>query len=486
MLEGRESPVPDVLGTPEAGGKAIRGGVIRIAGYGLGLVMALVSVPLLTRHLGVAEFGGYVAVLSLAAIVSIVSDAGLTVVGIRDYAVADADHRRRLVANIVSLRMIIATVGVLLVTGFAVVAGYDSSLVAGTALAGAGVLLALVQQTYTIPLASELRWGLVTALELFRQALSVVAILALIGAGAGVTAFLGSAVPVGLVAVAATAFAVRRAVHLRPGVDLGEWRRLVRAAFLVAVASILAALFYRVAIIMISVLSTERETGYFSASFRVIEVVVSVASLVTTAAFPILVRAASDERDRFVYGMQRLFEIGLILGAWTALVLYVGADPVMQFIGGAEFDPAVPVLQIQGLAAGASFLFAVWAAGLWAVGGQRALGLATLIGVISVGVLSAALVPSHGAVGAAAAMTVSEALLAAITGLLLLREGHVRIKVGIVPKVGVALGGALLMSLLGFPQLLLVVLATVAYVAVLALLGGVPPDIRHAFLQRKD
>jgi O-antigen/teichoic acid export membrane protein len=484
MLEGRESPVPDVLATPEAGGKAIRGGVIRIAGYGLGLLMVLVSVPLLTRHLGVVEFGGYVAVLSLAAIVSIVSDAGLTVVGLREYAAADADHRRRLIANIVSLRMIIATVGTLLVTGFAVVAGYDSSLVAGTALAGAGVLLSLVQQTYTIPLASELRWGLVTALELFRQALSVLAILALIGIGAGVTAFLGSAVPVGLVAVALTALAVRRAVGLRPGVDLLEWRRLFRATLLVAVASILGALFYRVAILMTSVLSTEEETGYFSASFRVIEVIVSVAALVTSAAFPILVKAATDERKRFVYGMQRLFEIGLILGAWTSLALYVGADPVMQFIGGAEFDEAVSVLQIQGLAAGASFLFAVGAAGLWAVGGQRALAVAALVGIVVVGVASAALVPSQGAVGAAVAMTVSEILLAALTGLLLLRQGHIRIKVGIVPKVGAAVGAALLVSLLGFPQLVLVVLATVAYVAVLAVLRGIPPDIRHAFLQR--
>jgi O-antigen/teichoic acid export membrane protein len=63
----------------------------------------------------------------------------------------------------------------------------------------------------------------------------------------------------------------------------------------------------------------------------------------------------------------------------TSLALYIGADPVMQFIGGAQFDEAVSVLQIQGLAAGASFLFAVGAAGLWAVGGQRALAMATLV-----------------------------------------------------------------------------------------------------------
>lgn len=486
MVEGGERRGVDVLALPDAGGKAIRGGVIRIAGYGLGLAMSLVSVPLLTRHLGVADFGGFVTVLSLATIVGLIADAGLTVVGIRDYATKSPDERHRLIANIVSLRVMIAAVGTLFTTGFAVAAGYDSSLVLGTALAGAGVVLALTQQSYTIPLASELRWGLVTAFELLRQALTVFATLVLIAAGAGVTAFLASSIPVGLVVAAVTGIAVRRVVVIRPEVDRAEWRRLIRETLLIAAASILGALFYRIAIVMMSVLSTEQETGYFSASFRVIEVIVSIPSLITTAAFPILVKTVTSEQDRFVYGMQRLFEIGLILGAWSALGLFVGADPVIQFVGGADFDPAVQVLQIQGIATAASFLFAVWAAGLWAVGAQRSLVLASSVGVVSVFVLTAVLAPSEGATGAAVAMTISEVLLAAAAGLLLMRSSHLRVKLGIVPKVCLALACGLLVSLVALPQIVLVVLATLAYFAVLGLLGGIPPDIRHAFLQRRS
>lgn len=475
----------DILATPEAGGKAIRGGVIRTAGYGLGLAMSLVSVPLLTRHLGVADFGGYITVLSLAAIVSLVADAGLTVIGVREYAIRGAEGRHQLIANILSLRLLIAASGMLLATGFAVVAGYESSLVAGTALAGVGVLLASIQQTYTIPLASELRLGLVTGFDLLRQALSVGAILVLIAVGAGVTAFLAVPIPVGIAVAVVTAIAIRGAAALLPTLDRAEWRRLLRETLPVAAASILAALFYRVAVVMMSVLSTDAETGYFAASFRVIEVIIPIPSLITFTAFPILVRAAVDAQDRLVYGMQRLFEIGLILGAWAAMTLVVGAEPVIQFIGGDEFDPAVPVLQIQGIATAASFLFAVWAAGLWAIGAQRSLLVATVVGVVSVGVLTAALAPAEGATGAAIAMTLSETLLAAVAGLLLMRRRDLRVKLGIVPKVALALGAGLLVSLVGLPQIALVVLATLAYFGVLALLGGIPPDIRHAFLHRQ-
>ena len=473
----------DILGTPEAGGKAIRGGVIRAVGYGSGVALALVSAPLLTRHLGVEDFGGYITVLSLATIVGLVADAGLTVIGVREYANTDVAHRRRLVADILSLRLVIATVGMILATAFAALAGYDSALVAGTALAGVGVLFAAMQQTYTIPLASELRLGLVTTLDFLRQALSVAAVLVLIALGAGVTAFLASSIPVGLIVTLFTALAVRRLVRLRPRIDRAEWWRLLRETLLVAAASILAALFYRAAIIMMSVLSTELETGYFSASFRVIEVIIPIPALITSAAFPILARAAAGAQDRLAYGMQRLFEIALILGVGSALALFVGAEPVIQFLGGDQFDPAVPVLQIQGIATAASFLFAVWAAGLWAIAAQRAIVAAATVGVISVALLTGVMAPTYGAKGAAIAMTISEVVLAAVAGALLMRERHLRVALGVVPKVAIALGAGLAVSLLELPDVALVVLATAAYGAVLALVGGLPPDIRHAFMQ---
>jgi O-antigen/teichoic acid export membrane protein len=483
--DGSGAPIDDVLATPEAGGKAVRGGMTRAAGYGLGVALTLVSAPLLTRHLGVVDFGGYVTVLSLATIIALVGDAGLTIIGVREYAIRGPEGRSQLMANILSLRLLIAVVGTLVATGFAVAAGYKPELIAGTVLAGFGILLALVQQTYTIPLSAQLRLGLVTALDLLRQGLSVVGILALIAVGAGVTAFLAISIPVGIAVGAATAIAIRRVVTLNPGVNRVEWRLLLRETLPVAAASILAALFYRIAIVMMSVVSTDEETGYFSVSLRVIEAVIPIPSLITGAAFPILVRATIDAQDRLVYGMQRLFEVGLILGACTALGLALGAEPVIQFIGGDEFEPAVSVLQIQGVATAASFLFAVWAAGLWAIGAQRSLVIASVIGVASVIVLTGALAPSEGAVGAAIAMAVSEAVLAGSAGLLLMRHRHLRLNLGIVPKVAVALCCGLLVSLSGLPQIGVVILATLAYFAVLVVVRGIPPDIRHALFHHR-
>ena len=64
-------PDPDehVLTSPEAGGKAIRGGAIRTAGYGVGLLLTAIASVFLLRHLGVVRFGQYTTVIAIVTIV---------------------------------------------------------------------------------------------------------------------------------------------------------------------------------------------------------------------------------------------------------------------------------------------------------------------------------------------------------------------------------------------------------------------------------
>ena len=67
----------DVLRSPEAGALVIRGGAVRTLGYGVGVGLTAVASILLLRHLGVADFGRFMTVTSLIAIVGGVTEAGL-------------------------------------------------------------------------------------------------------------------------------------------------------------------------------------------------------------------------------------------------------------------------------------------------------------------------------------------------------------------------------------------------------------------------
>ncbi len=171
---------------------------------------------------------------------------------------------------------------------------------------------------------------------------------------------------------------------------------------------------------MMSLIAAAAQTGYFSASFRVVEAFVAVPSLVVGTAYPVLSRAADTDRTRLAYGFQRVFEVCVILGAWIALAVVAGAKPIIAFIGGPDFAPAVPVLQIQGPALASSFLVALFGGTLWVVRAKRQLVIGNLVGVAAAIALTAFLVPAYEAKGAAGAMVAAEGLLALWLGVALL------------------------------------------------------------------
>jgi O-antigen/teichoic acid export membrane protein len=472
----------DVLDAPDAGAKVIRGAAVRTLAFAGGRLLTLLSAPLLLRHLGVVGFGGFAAVQSMIGIAAIASEGGLTAVGVREYSVRGESGRAALMRAVLALRFGLSLIGALAAVALAVAAGYSAPLVAGAVLGGVGLVLQLLQQGYTVPLAAELRFGAMAALDFLRQALTASAVVALVVLGASVTAFLAVSIPVGIVVGVVTLFMLRSHLALRGRADPAELSHIAREAFAVAGATILAAAFYRLSVVMTSVLSTEQETGYFAASQRVIEVLLPFISLVNSATFPVLSRAAHTASARLAGGLQQVFDVNIILGGWTGLVLLLGAEPIILFLGGSEFEGAVPALRILAVAIAASFLAAAWGTALIALRAQRALFWATAVGV-GVGVsFTLALAPAEGAQGTAVAVLIGECVRALATGVALVRvQAELRPRLTVLPKLLVALGLAGLVGLTGINAVVVCVLASGIYFGLLALTGALPPELWRAF-----
>ena len=470
----------DILDTPLAGARVIRGTAVRTAGYFTGLALALLAAPLLTRHLGVADYGSFVVIGSLIAIAMIFADAGLTVAGVREYAVRDDEGRRRLLQNLVSARLVSSTLAGAGVVLFAFLAGYEPVLIAGAALGALSLVLTMAQRTYAIPLSVALRLELATALDLLRQALTVAGILVLIAAGTGLLAFFVLPVPVAAVVLLATLFAVRGYDVIRPALAREELRHLLRE-MPAAAASALGGLFYRVAIVMMSLFATAQETGYFGVSLQVVDVFITVAALIGGSALPVLARAADSDRQRLASAFQQLFDVSVVLGLGAAFVLVAGADPIIAFLGGADFAPAVPVLRIQGVAVAITFLVLLFGYMLWAVQAKRQLVVGNLVGFGAAVALTAVFVPAAEAEGAAVAMLIAESLLAVWLGVALLGRRHdLRPSLRTLAKALVALVAAAGIALTPIPPIVGVIAGSAAYVTILLVLRAIPLEIWRA------
>src|SRR5436190_19151341 len=158
---------------PDAGGLAIRGGAIRVGGYVAGVLASLGSATILVRHLGVASFGRYVTVTSLIALAAGVTEAGVAVYGIREWAVRREPGRRLLLANLMTMRLLLAAVGIGCAVCFGLAVGYHQALVLGTVVAGVGLLVQVIADVLSVALQARLQLGRLTAVELIRRVLTL-------------------------------------------------------------------------------------------------------------------------------------------------------------------------------------------------------------------------------------------------------------------------------------------------------------------------
>jgi len=476
----------DLLDTPAAGPAAIRGSALRVTGYVIGVLLSLISIPLLIRHLGESQYGLYVTVISIVTIVQGITDVGLGQIGVREYATRRGPDQVTLMRNLLGVRFAMTTVGVALGTAFAAIAGYGNTVVLGTVLAGVGMVLTVVQGTFAVPLSVRLQLGWVTSLDLMRQVLSVAAIVALVLAGAQLLAFLAIAVPVSIAVLIATVLLVRGSMPLRPSFQRSEWIVLMRAVLPFAAAVVVATLYLRISVVIMSLLASSQQTGYYAIAFSVISVLIAIPALTVGSTLPVLARAARDDEERLAYVVERLMEMTTIVGVALGLALALGSDFVVRVLAGSKGHPAATVLQIESLALVTQFVGSAFGYGLLALHRHRAILLNSAAGLIVSVVLTLVLVPELQARGAAIAFVVAEVVVAA-SSFLYLRAARPELtfspRVPLCALVAAAVGGGLALAS-GLSSLPASLLATCIYIGVLIALRAIPPELMHAVTER--
>lgn len=486
QLADIEAAEVDILDSGEAGGKAIRGGLIRTLGHVGAMAMSLVSVPFMIRHLGDVDYGYYMTVSSIIFIIGGMTEAGLNQLGIKRYSAMDAGERPAFLRVLVGLRLTLTITGVALATAFSAATGQPGVVVAGTAIMGLGLLLQLTQNAYAVALSSQLKLGWVAGLEFIGQFTLSATTLLLIAVGASLIPFFWAAVVSAGALLIVTVTVLRSQTEIRPSVDLEQWKSILREVLPFALAAAVGLIYFRLAIIMMSYLATDQETGIYSAAQRIVETVGVIPWLVVSAGFPILARAARDDADRLKYALQRLFDVSVLLGGGVVVAGVAGAQFAIKVVAGVGFEESVGVLQILICSMLATFLVATWSSALLSLSAYRKILWSNLVALATTAILCVTLIPGMGPEGAAIATVSAETALAVCYVIALGRTDR-----ALLPGLHTLLRlapGAVLAAVVGLllhaPSLVESLLCGAIYLAGAWLCGAVPPELVAALLRR--
>ncbi len=361
-----------------------------------GLLLVLLTIA--GRFLSAADYGRFSYALALTTIVETIMDIGLGQVTVRAVA-RDKAAAARLFRHVLGLKLVWVAIGLALLVVAAPVLRPDPQ---------------MIRLCYLMGLSSAVRSYLLTARGLLQgldrfdlEAAVVVADRLLLLAAGGAVLWAGYGV-FGL----AMAFVGARVVMLAAvTLLLGRvWRDLQTAALPLGFFMIALNLYTYIDMVILGVIGTDAETGWYAASYRVYEGLTYAPSILAAVLSPRLSYLFTHDRQVHRRLLMRSLLASVLLGIVLGGIAVWAARPIIVTLFGAGYAPAVRPLQI--LAGGALFVFGTWIlhAGAVSTNLDRRLLVTTVVGLSANVILNLIFIPRWRISGAAAATVIAEAI----------------------------------------------------------------------------
>lgn len=378
----------------------------------LDFAFALLSLRVLGPT-GTGQYGWAITVWLLA---NTITDFGLGILVTREVS-RDRTQANRFLTNSAILRFLLWSVSLLPVAILTAIYLAFFDLALGTAIALTLLMIGMLPSSLAASLAF-----LFNAYEKFEYRIAVDFTTRMIAVALGVIALVAGYGYVGLAVVSIitnlftlTAFyiLVRRTLFVprwEPDRALVRW--MFFESFPLMINNLLSSLFFRIDILILKPFKGDTVVGYYQAAYKFVDALNFIPSNFTLAIFPVLSRMAADSKD----AMLRAYILSLKILLWLALpitagTIFIARELIMIFGGDAYLPDSAIALQVLIWFLPFSFINSVTHYVLIALGQQRFLTKAFIIGVVFNVVANLIVIPPLSYVGAALTTILSEIVL---------------------------------------------------------------------------
>jgi O-antigen/teichoic acid export membrane protein len=459
------------------------------AGRLVNAATGVVSVALAARYLEIEQYGSLVTATAFASIAAVLTDLGTSVIGAREIAKRPQETERLLRAVmtsnfLLSLLAFVSALGLM----FLLYGG------AGNELEREAIVLLLLPVLISPPVVTAGTWFVSQQknyLGMFASVAGSVMLLCTMllatqldwGFRGVVAAYVTNGIVYGIGAVA---LAFRHVPH-RPSFDWALTKQLLKWALPLGGSIVIAALYWRIDVILLSLLTSEAEVAPYGLAFKIVDVLIVLPGYVTLTLLPEFARLA-EHKARLDEVIQKAFSVMQVAAFPILAGVAVFADEVVHVVAGPQYSEAALLLQLLSAGVALSYLASVCSQGLVALNYQRDLFLLAIYVLVINVVLNLLLIHLWGARGSAVAYTATE--VAAIAFVMwrfskvataprferapqTLLAAAAMAGAGLLVKLALDDVGAVAVLLVGGP------LAIVAYFAALYALKAVPPVMHN-------
>jgi O-antigen/teichoic acid export membrane protein len=378
--------------------------------------LLLLLLMLAGRLLGTAEYGKFVFALGLGTTFETLMDFGLNQVAIRAVA-RDNSAALRIFRNALGLKIPWALAAMATLMVAAAVLRNEPDVRLACCLVGGSLVLRSYMLIVRGVLQGLERFGWDSLVVITDRLLLLLAGSLALWAGTGLQG-LGVAFVISR-AVALVLAALLARAQIGPvgiSLDRGLWRELQWTAIPLGLFLVVINLYSRVDVIMLGVLRTDAEVGFYTNAFSIYEGLTYLPSVLSAVFAPRL--AAYYVTDRRKHRTLAVGGIALAAGCALAVgaVTFVVAEPLVTRLFGPQYSAAASPLRV--MSAGLALVYVIWILHTIAISmnRERLLLVTGVVGLVAKVALNAWLIPRSGPTGAAAAVVTAEAISITVLG----------------------------------------------------------------------
>jgi O-antigen/teichoic acid export membrane protein len=355
----------------------------------------------IARTLHASGFGVYTTAMAYYLLIALAVEMGMGNLLVREIAKNPAETSRYLVhAGI----MAVAAAAVVMPTGLAIVAylGYSGELALSVYVIALAVIPGTLNAFQEAVLVAHQRLEFLGWISCAAAGLNIGASLFLLASGHGVISLLSVFVAIQcLVAVSYLGVIHKRVASLQWEFRWSFAHDLLRDVKPFAASSVLAGLFTRPEIILLSLLRAPTQVGFYSAALKLVDLWYMVPQVYMTNVFPILTRSyhMGDPGVQSIQDTSLKYLLAFSLPVTAGLA--VAAPAIISLAYGSEFAPAVILLRLLALNATLDSVQAVLWRVLSARGQQRLVVRAQIVTAFTRTASGYLSIKSFGTVGAA-------------------------------------------------------------------------------------
>lgn len=443
-------------------------------------VLAFVMTVMMPRYLGATGFGRLYLAISLTAVMSILVEFGLNSLVAREVSRQRQDATRYLVnAGLLKAGLWVIAFAILAVV--VRVADYPLQTQIAVAILALSVLLASESTLIVAVLQANdrMRWIAISTVveKIVYVGLGVVVLV--LGYGVlAVSAVMLVGSLAGFVLDVWWFRSLARDTDVRTGWQGIELKGLFVQALPFFSVLFFGAVYFRVDVIILSLLSTDAVVGYYGAAYRLFQTTYIIPEAFLFAFFPLFCRLSPQPGDALSVAAQKGLDLLLLIGLPISLGMFVLSDEIVTTLYGAGFAASVPILRVLSLAIGLMYANGVFVQLLIAVEKQKRLAVTAGIAAVLNVTMNFLLIPAVGALGAAIATLVTEAVIIGVNFAFLPRSltRKLRFMAPLKAAIAASLMSGVLLALDGRSLLLLVPAGIATYAVAVIALRAVPAE----------